>query len=813
MQLGVVMLSALEPLLDCSQSAIAILDTEGRVVLVNQAWRAFGTANGQRDPAFCVDRNYLDVCRAAMGMGAEGARTVADGLQSVAAGGPAFMFEYSCHSLTEQRWFVLRAKRIEFEARYWVVVLHEDTSARKRAEARSEHSLHAAETRRKENDLFRAVIDTLPDFIFAKDRAGQFLVANRATAQLMQAQSPDELIGRTDADFYPADIAAGFKADEEAFLAAGETVIIEQPGRRIDGSRGWLCSLKTPLLDENGHITGYVGHGRDITDAKLRDQALADAVAQLERQAVEMRRLTAAAERANQAKSQFLAAMSHEIRTPMTGVLGMADLLAAEGLSPAQQRHVDTIRASGRYLLNILNDILDFSRIEAGRIDLERIDFALQDVIEQVSSMMTPQALDRGLELRLETSIAPLLVVRGDPTRLRQVLVNLIGNALKFSPSGTVTLRVRELGPLEHGPRLRFEVADSGIGIPHERQAELFQPFVQAESSTARNYGGTGLGLVICRSLVNAMGGVIGLESQPGQGSLFWFEVPLETGDGQASAAGSASAPEAIAPLRILVVDDVPVNRELLQAMLGRYGHDVVVAENGAAAVEMAGRGDLDVVLMDVQMPVMNGIEATRHIRRLAPPAGAVPILALTANVMVTERERYLAAGMNLCLTKPIIWPELFAVLAGIASGKLASVSPSVEALPRTEAPKPCPMKVPLVDHRMLTTMAASLPPGACRTLLTRGLEGARLSWERLGTSIESPEVMLHEAHRLRGTAGSFGLIGISALAGRIEESMARGDDVAVLIDTLGEVIKRTVAEADDLDLDPSSPAAVAGRQ
>lgn len=757
--------------------------------------------------------NYLDVCRAASGTGAEDARAVADGLESVAAGGPPFTYEYTCHHQRQQSWFVLRAKRIEFAARYWIVAIHEDASARRRAETTSEQSLRAAETRRQENDLFRAMIDTLPDFIFAKDRSGKFIAANRATAQLMRAQSPDDLIGRTDADFYPADIAAAFEADEEAFLAAGKTVIIEQPCRRIDGSRGWLCSLKTPLLDEQGHIAGYVGHGRDITDAKLRDQALAEAVAQLERQAEEMRRLTAAAERASQAKSQFLAAMSHEIRTPMTGVLGMADLLAAEGLSPAQQRHVDTIRTSGRYLLNILNDILDFSRIEAGRIDLERIDFALRDVIEQVSSMMSPQARDRGLELRLETTFAPSLVVRGDPTRLRQVLVNLIGNALKFSPGGIVTVRVGELVAPEHGPRLRFEVADTGIGIPNERQAELFQPFVQAESSTARNYGGTGLGLVICRSLVNAMGGVIGLESQPGQGSLFWFEVPLETGAAQANAAGSTPAPEAIAALRILVVDDVPVNRELLQAMLSRYGHDVVVADNGATAVEMAGRGGFDVVLMDVQMPVMNGIEATRQIRRLAPPAGAVPILALTANVLVTERERCLAAGMNLCLTKPIIWPELFAVLADIASGRLASASPSVQAMRRAEAPDPCPAEVPLVDHRMLAAMAASLPPGACRTLLARGLEGARLSCGRLRSSMESPEVMLREAHRLRGTAGSFGLVGISALAGRIEEGVSRGEDVAVLIDRLGEVIEHTLAEADDLDLDPSSPSAVAGRR
>ncbi len=807
------MLSALEPLLDCSPSPVAILDIRGRVGLVNQAWRAYATANGQADPSFCVGMNYFDVCRAALGTNAEDARAVVEGLESVAAGGPPFTYEYTCHHQRQQSWFVLHAKRIEFAARYWIVAVHQDASARRQAETRSEQSLRAAETRRQENDLLRAMIDTLPDLIFAKDRSGKFIEANRATAQIMRARSPDDLIGRTDADFYPADFAAAFKLDEEACLAAGRTVIIEQPYRRLDGSLGWLCSLKTPLLDEQGRIVGYVGHGRDITDARFRDQALAQAMAQLERQAEDMRRLTEDAERANQAKSQFLAAMSHEIRTPMTGVLGVADLLAAEGLSPAQQRHVDTIRTSRRYLLNILNDILDFSRIEAGRIDLEHIDFALQDVLEQVGSMMTPQALDRGLELRLESMVAPSLVVRGDPTRLRQVLVNLIGNGLKFSPRGTVTVSVRELASFEHRPRLRFEVLDTGIGIPHERQAELFQPFVQAERSTTRHYGGTGLGLVICRSLVNAMGGVIGLESQPGQGSRFWFELPLETGEGQANTPGIAPLPDEIPALRILVVDDVPVNRELLQAMLARYGHDVVVAENGAVAVEIAGRGSLDVVLMDVQMPVMSGIEATRHIRRMAAPAGAVPILALTANVMATERERYLAAGMNLCLTKPILWPELFNALADIASGKPASARHPVDEVARSGPSAPGPTDVPLVDHGMLAAMATSLPSGACRTLLARGLEGARLSCLRLGESLDKPEAVRREAHRLRGTAGSFGLVGISAIAGRIEEGMARGDDIAALVGELGDVIERTVVESDALNLDRSGPIGVAGRQ
>ncbi len=261
-------------------------------------------------------------------------------------------------------------------------------------------------------------------------------------------------------------------------------------------------------------------------------------------------------------------------------------------------------------------------------------------------------------------------MVRGDPTRIRQMLLNLVGNALKFTREGGVRVSVTGTPAGERQVRLRVEVRDTGIGIPAERQAALFEPFSQAETSTTRNYGGTGLGLAICKRLAEAMGGAIGLESTPGAGSVFWFELPLEVCDAVPGAGPVALNGAEVAPLRVLVVDDVWVNRELLGAMLGEHGHEVLFAEDGLDAVRVVGDERLDVVLMDVRMPVLDGVEATRRIRGMAAPASAVPILGLTANIMEDEHQRYVSAGMDMILTKPVVWPDLLAVLADVAAGR-----------------------------------------------------------------------------------------------------------------------------------------------
>ncbi|MFZ1426607.1 MAG: ATP-binding protein, partial [Geminicoccaceae bacterium] len=417
--------------------------------------------------------------------------------------------------------------------------------------------------------------------------------------------------------------------------------------------RGWWlrAELAAGLVLLLAVIAGWLTALLHHKVKTLRDTAAAARVAQ------------ARAEAGERAKAQFLAAMSHEIRTPMTGVLGMADLLAASPLPPQQRAYVGTIQTSGRHLLSVINDILDFSRIGAGGLTLERIDFSLAQVLEQAQSIMAPQAVDRGLTLTFEVAddVPPVLI--GDSTRLRQILVNLIGNGLKFTREGGVDVRVRATPAVDGKVTVRFEVRDTGIGIPLERQAELFRPFMQVDHSTTRVYGGSGLGLAICRELVMLHGGQIGVTSEPGRGSLFWFELPLATGCPSMAEKAAPSAPVAVRPLHVLVAEDVAVNRDLLEAGLTHAGHRVELVPNGAEAVAAVARKRFDVVLMDVQMPVMDGIEATRRIRALPPPAGIVPIMALTASLLEAERLHCVSAGMNLVLGKPIVWPELLGTL------------------------------------------------------------------------------------------------------------------------------------------------------
>ncbi|WP_191058871.1 ATP-binding protein, partial [Geminicoccus harenae] len=386
---------------------------------------------------------------------------------------------------------------------------------------------------------------------------------------------------------------------------------------------------------------------------------------QAEAAATQARLAQAKAEESERAKAQFLAAMSHEIRTPLTGVLGMTDLLVSEPLGPRQQNYVRSIRVSGQHLLGVINDILDFSRLEAGGLHPDEVDFSLSAIVAQVQSIMAPQAVERGLELDFDLDPQLPSVVQGDPARLRQILVNLIGNGLKFTSQGGVQVTIRRRDGAA-GDWFRFEIRDTGIGIDPERLKDLFHAFTQADRSIARRYGGSGLGLAICQHLVQLMGGRIGGESRLGQGSLFWFELRLPEGDHSLAEQQADPDPTSCPPLRILVAEDVELNRDLLLAFLTKAGHTITFARDGREAVEKAAEELFDIVLMDVQMPEMDGIEATQRIRQLPPPNGSVAIVALTANVMDTERRRCLNAGMNDVLTKPIAWGELYRTLAGI---------------------------------------------------------------------------------------------------------------------------------------------------
>jgi signal transduction histidine kinase/ActR/RegA family two-component response regulator len=404
--------------------------------------------------------------------------------------------------------------------------------------------------------------------------------------------------------------------------------------------------------------------------AELNDQLerrVAERTASLARANQDLREARARADLSNQAKSEFLAAMSHEIRTPMNGVLGMLELLRQEDLGGDQARYIQIAGDSARGLLTVINDILDHSQLEAHSVRLESTEFDPVLLSRRVVEMLGESAVQKRIDLVLDLPEDIPRRVVGDPTRVRQVLVNLVGNAVKFTNAGEVRVSLGSRASHDGAVELTFEVRDSGIGIGEEARSRLFQRFSQADGSTARRFGGTGLGLAISRELVRLMGGEIGMDSEPGRGSRFWFTIRFPLGQTAASVRGPKVPTPALAarPARILVVEDNEVNQFLVTRMLTGAGHSVQVARKAEDALVRLDHEPFDLVLMDVHLPGMDGVTATRRIRATNAPHASIPIIALTANAMAGDREAYLAAGMNDYVSKPIDAPTLHAVIAG----------------------------------------------------------------------------------------------------------------------------------------------------
>jgi signal transduction histidine kinase len=375
------------------------------------------------------------------------------------------------------------------------------------------------------------------------------------------------------------------------------------------------------------------------------------------------------AEAATRAKSDFLACMSHDIRTPMNAIIGMSDVLAESELKDEQRHHVRVLRSAGETLLNLINDILDFSKIEAGQLRLERIGFRLRDLVQDTVEIASVRAKEKGLPVRTEIAADAPDAIIGDPTRLRQILINLIGNATKFTDKGAVSVRIACDSSASDSVLLRFSVSDTGIGIPADKQAALFQKFMQVDSTTTRKYGGTGLGLAICRQLVEMMGGKIWVESEAGKGSTFHFTLPAAR---DAAAAEAPKKPSEISagseaePRRILLADDSPENRLLILTYLKKTPHKVEACENGKLALELFKQDGWDLVLMDMQMPEMDGYSATREIRKWEKERGRkpTPIVALTANALSEDEGKSREAGCTDHATKPIRKAKLLEIIA-----------------------------------------------------------------------------------------------------------------------------------------------------
>ena len=524
--------------------------------------------------------------------------------------------------------------------------------------------------------LLNDVINTAPIRVFWKDRESRFLGCNPLFARDAGKQSPAELIGLDDFSMGWAAQAALYRADDEAVMRSGEARLdYEEPQTTPEGKTIWLSTSKVPLRDAEGNVFGILGVYLDIT-ARKESEAELDLYRQhLEKlvadRTAELSEAKLAAEAATRAKSAFLANMSHELRTPMNGVLGMIELAKRRMTDAKCLDQLDKAKHSANRLLGVLNDILDISKIEADRMVFESIPMQISAVVEGLTSTLGHQASEKGLNLKTDLP-ADLqnLPLKGDPLRLGQILFNFVGNAIKFTAHGEIILRARPLTETAETINVRFEVIDTGIGIDAESQARLFQSFEQADNSMTRKYGGTGLGLAICKRLVHLMGGELGVESTPGVGSTFWFDVPLKKNKPGSVMTVSKPDPRTIelrlqiqyAGARILLAEDEPITQEATRLILEDMNLVVDVAEDGQQAINLARQNAYAAILMDMQMPVINGVDATKAIRADAQNK-TTPIIAMTANAFDEDREVCLAAGMNEHISKPVDPDRLYEVL------------------------------------------------------------------------------------------------------------------------------------------------------
>jgi PAS domain S-box-containing protein len=510
------------------------------------------------------------------------------------------------------------------------------------------------EALRRSEERFRALVENSSDgiLLLAADHTIEY--ASPSTIRILGFNGSERRGSNLLDLVHPQDRRACTDYLEMAAQSAGKPLTCVARFQHADGSWRYLEALAMSRFDDPA-VGALVINYRDVT---LREHHEA-----------QLRAATDAAESSSRAKSEFLANVSHEIRTPMNGILGMTNL-ALEAKTPAEQReYLELVRSSGHSLLVLINDILDLSKIEAGKLQLEQIVFEIQPLIDEIMKSMEWCASEKNVTLSARVAADVPRTAIGDPSRLRQVLVNLLGNALKFTEQGRVTLQVATVEGAPDRCCLRFSVADTGIGIPADKHQIIFDKFTQADGSTSRKYGGSGLGLAICRHVVEMMGGRLSVESTPGVGSTFYFTVSLRRAE-QPAAAAVASPPSAVTrPLRVLLAEDNVVNRLLAVKLLEKLGHHVVTVNDGRQAVERLARDQFDAVLMDVQMPELNGFEATAEVRRMERRTGGHQfIAAMTAHALKGDRERCLEAGMDSYLSKPIHRDSLAAVLAEAAA-------------------------------------------------------------------------------------------------------------------------------------------------
>ncbi|MBC9031399.1 PAS domain S-box protein [Sphingomonas sp. JC676] len=632
-----------------------------------------------------------------------------------------------------------------------------DNTARKLVEEEQKKS----DQRLRDQQFYtRSLIESNIDALMTTDAFGIITDVNKQM-EALTGSTRDELIGAPFKDCFtdPDRAEAGIKR----VLGEKSITDYELTARARDGKQTVVSYNATTFYDRNRTLQGVFAAARDVTERKRVEG--------------ELQQAKAAAESASRTKSDFLASMSHEIRTPMNAIMGIADLLAKTPLNPEQDKYVQIFRRSGDNLLNLINDILDLSKVEASQLDLERTGFSLNDHLEKVLEMVASRTQEKGLALECE--IDPLVPndLVGDPTRLRQVLLNLLGNAIKFTARGGVSLKVEPDMDSAVPTALRFTVSDTGIGIANDKLVRVFERFIQADSSTTRRFGGSGLGLTISKRLVELMGGRIWVTSEIEKGSVFAFAVPFEVwaaGNRPTSAPADADSITPMRPLRILMAEDSPDNCTITLADLEDTPYQIDVAETGLIACDMFKAGRYDLVLMDRQMPVMDGLTATRTLRAWESAHGRAPtpIIALTASALKGDRETCLAAGCTAYLTKPIKQEVLRQAIMDHSAGSLASAEHNgsqVRAIRATE--------------RLAEMVPAYLE--SCRHDIS-------VMWDALGR--DDFEAVSIFGHNLRGSGGGFGFQSITDLGAELEQACSDSD-----LDAARALLPRLTAILDHL--------------
>ncbi|HSD39321.1 MAG TPA: PAS domain S-box protein [Rhodocyclaceae bacterium] len=613
------------------------------------------------------------------------------------------------------------------------------------------------------------LIDSIPNAIYVKDRRGRYMAFNTAFENMLAIER-EAWIGKTVFDLLDdADEAAWHHSHDVRMLHEElSTQSFERHLRALNGHELDALYHKSLFIDADGNAAGIVGTITDISDRKAVEQAVLEA--------------RDAAEIANQAKSDFLANMSHEIRTPMNAVIGMTQLVLDTELDAQQREFMTLVKQSADSLLNVIDDVLDFSKIEAGRMSFERIPFSLRACIDNAISTLGPRAENKNLNLESEVDARIPDLVCGDPHRLRQVLLNLLSNAIKFTAAGSVEVDVSLDAISSKRVDLCFSVKDSGIGISADKLELIFESFSQADTSTTRRYGGTGLGLAICKRLVAGMGGQVWVDSEPGQGSTFFFSAALDLACEEEETASMAllRTPLAMSPLRLLLAEDTPVNQTLAVRMLVNMGHSVVLVEDGQQCLDKLSDRAMDepafdAVLMDLQMPIMGGLEASSLIRareeRFALPR--IPIIAMTAHALRGDRERCFEAGMDGYVTKP--------VLAGALHAELLRVLSPADAAAETE------------DIRRFAMNGATAGSSFDRDRMLTQIGGdEELMHEVIGIFLNSFDEMQSDlliacdsgdgkavraaAHSIKGAVGNFGATRAVAAAHALENAGEDGN-------------------------------------